>query len=562
MERYLFYQNKIQDKIRFWTLILSQTIRTVGTVGVAVLVNLLIDAVQTAIVTESVKPLADGAMICGVYAFALGGVIFMSERLRAANVKHIMLNIRRGVVRGVLDKSIPEYQRKNSAEYITLLNQNLGTFEEGYLKNLISVYDSVVSILIAVTLLLWINPVIAVISIAAMAIPGFIPKFFGKRLGILQSGIMQNAASYNAKIKDIFNGFELIKTYRAEAQMKELHKGSSDALESSKVRMADTMAWLYALANMASVAVQFLIMSLAGIFAVKGLITIGSIIAVTQLTGQVISPAFQFSAKISQLKAAKPICGQIREYMSAEAVKRHESALREMERILTLCDVSYSYGNAPVVDHVSLQFDRGKKYVIVGKSGSGKSTLLRLLAGYYDDYSGEILLDGEKGRQVCAALIHQNLFLFDDTIRNNITLYEAYPDAAIKTACHLAGLDDLIDSLEDGMDTAVLENGARFSGGEKQRIAVARAILHRKNVFLLDEATSAMDSETTNTIEDNILSLENITCIAVTHKLTPGSLKKYDEILVMDKGRVVEQGSYDELAASSGTFAKLYSCGQ
>ena len=160
-----------------------------------------------------------------------------------------------------------------------------------------------------------------------------------------------------------------------------------------------------------------------------------------------------------------------------------------------------------------------------------------------------------------ATLIHQNPFLFDDTIRNNITLYETYPDTAVKAACHLAGLDELIDSLEDGLDTEVSENGSRFSGGEKQRIAVARAILHRENVFLLDEATSALDSETTDFVEDSIFSLENVTCISITHKLAPNSLQKYDEILVMDNGKIVQRGSYDRLLAVSGPFSELYSAG-
>lgn len=301
------------------------------------------------------------------------------------------------------------------------------------------------------------------------------------------------------------------------------------------------MAVLYGLANMSSVAVQFLIMSLAGMFAVKGLITIGSIIAVTQLTGQVISPAFQLSAKISQLRGVRPFCRQIEENLPAAATYETETALPEMEKTLMLDNVSFSYGDVPAIDHVSQKFERGRKYAIVGRSGSGKSTLLKLLAGYYDNYSGRILANGESGRKVCAALIHQEVFLFDDTIRNNITLYKPFDEETVETACRLAGLKDVLDRLPDRLDTEVDENGARFSGGERQRIAAARAILHRKNLFLLDEATSALDSETTEFMEESILSLENITCIAVTHKSTPESLKKYDEILVMEHGKIVNR---------------------
>lgn len=555
MQAYVFYQNKIRVAI----FMAVQTMRTIGTVGVAVLINLLIDAVSAAVAAQNVAPLMNCMLVCCLYAFTLGAVIFLSESLKAANIKHIMLRIRGGIMRGVLEKDLSDYQQKNSAEYIAFFSQNLSDFEENYLQNLVSIYDSFTGMVIAVFLLFYINPFIAVISIAAMSIPGLIPKFFGKNLGILQEDMMRNTAGYHVKIKDIFSGYEIIRAYRAEKQMEELHHDSSVLLENSKARTADTMACLYALANMASIAVQFLIMSLAGIFAVRGSITIGSIIAVTQLTGQVISPAFQLSAKISQLKGVRPVCEQMEANLLPADAGELKADLPEMERTLTLEDVSFAYDNAVVIDHVSLQFERGRKYAVVGRSGSGKSTLLKLLAGYYDSYAGRILADGESDRKTGAAWIHQEVFLFDDTIRNNITLYKPYDEDEIKRACHLAGLDDVLGRLPAGLDTEAAENGSRFSGGERQRIAVARAILHRKNLFLLDEATSALDSETTEFVEDSILSLENVTCIAVTHKLTPESLRKYDEILVMEHGKIVEQGSFDQLTAVSGTFAALYS---
>lgn len=555
MQAYVFYQNKIRVAI----FMAVQTMRIIGTVGVAVLINLLIDAVSAAVAAQNVAPLMNCMLVCCLYAFTLGAVIFLSERLKAANIKHIMLRIRGGIMRGVLEKDLSDYQQKNSAEYIAFFSQNLSDFEENYLQNLVSIYDSFTGMVIAVFLLFYINPFIAVISIAAMSIPGLIPKIFGKKLGILQEDMMRNTAGYHVKIKDIFSGYEIIRAYRAEKQMEELHHDSSVLLENSKARTADTMACLYALANMASIAVQFLIMSLAGIFAVRGSITIGSIIAVTQLTGQVISPAFQLSAKISQLKGVRPVCEQMEANLLPADAGELKADLPEMERTLTLEDVSFAYDNAVVIDHVSLQFERGRKYAVVGRSGSGKSTLLKLLAGYYDSYAGRIVTDGESDRKTGATWIHQEVFLFDDTIRNNITLYKPYDEDEIKRACHLAGLDDVLGRLPAGLDTEAAENGSRFSGGERQRIAVARAILHRKNLFLLDEATSALDSETTEFVEDSILSLENVTCIAVTHKLTPESLRKYDEILVMEHGKIVEQGSFDQLTAVSGTFAALYS---
>lgn len=557
MKQYLLYKNRA----RLVLLILLQTLRTFGTVGVAILINYLIDSVSLAITSGQLSTLARCAIICCAYAMLLGMVIFFGEKIKAVSIKHIMLNIREGILNGILNKNISELQNTNSAEYITLLNQNLSVFEENYLKNLLSIYESFVGILIAVVFLIYINPIIAVISIITMAIPSLIPKLFGNKLGKLQGSIMQCATDYNVKIKDILNGYEVIKAYQIDNIMRRKHIETAAELEQSKVSSANTMAWLYGLANMASISVQFLIMTLCGVFAVHGFITIGSIIAVTQLTGQVISPAFQLSTKFSQLKSTKPICDQIHAVIQSSQHLENVSEPKEMEQSMKLEDLSFSYGDTPVIKNVKTQFDFGKKYAIVGRSGSGKSTLLKILAGYYRDYTGSVDVDGVMNQSCSLSLISQNIFLFDDTVRNNITLYREYPADELDKAICMAGLKETIDHLEEGLDTKVEENGSRFSGGEKQRIAIARALLHNKSLLLLDEATSSLDNECAREIEESILGLNNITCIAVTHKLYFNALQKYDKIFVMDDGNIIEQGTFQELMERSGTFQKLYAAG-
>lgn len=266
-----------ENKLHLSLLLILQTIRTAGSVGVAILINHLINAVSTAITNKDVSSLIYWGIICVIYAFTLGGIILLTEKTKTATMKGIMMTLRRHILHEILNKSISHHQGKNSAQYMTLLSQNLGTFEEQYLKNSLSIYDSFLSILMAVLLLLWINPMIAAISIGAMSIPSFIPKFFGKKLGVLQSHIMENGAGYNGKVKDILNGMEVIKSYHCETQIENLHCDSAKRLEKGKAQMGNTMAWLYGLTTFSSISVQFLIMSLAGIFAVKGLITIGSI---------------------------------------------------------------------------------------------------------------------------------------------------------------------------------------------------------------------------------------------------------------------------------------------
>lgn len=556
MKKYILSNNKL----RIALLLTLQTFRTLGTVGIALVINHLIDAIASAISTENLTSLIPSLLFSFVYAALLGLIIFISERYKTTTTRHIMLCLRHGVVKGLLNKSIPDFQSTNSAEYITLLNQNINTLEENYLHMLLSIYESIISILIASLMLIYINPIIAIISIVAMAIPSFIPKFFGTKLACCQSAVMQGSTNYNATIKDILNGFEVINAYKIAAPIQQKHSVAAIELENSKARYGNTMAKLYGLANMCSVFVQFLIMLLSGGFAVYGFISLGSIIAITQLTGQVISPAFQLSSKISQISSTVPIREQLETLISDDSHSSDQTNLVPLESSLQLQNISGPNPETPIVRCLSATFEAGKKYAIVGKSGSGKSTLLKLLAGFYDTYSGNMIVDMQHYNTPCnLSLISQNVFLFDDTIRNNITLYKDYTQEELNRAVNLAGLDDVIAGLESGIDTPVMENGSRFSGGEKQRIAIARALLHNKKLLLLDEATSSLDNETAAKIEQNILDLTGVTCISVTHRLSSELLQKYDGIYLMDHGEIIDCGSYNELIQHSDSFIALYS---
>lgn len=544
-------------RIRIIVLLFLQTLKTAGSIGVAILLNTLIDTVSKSISTNETSGLISCTIFCCIYAVSLGLIILLTEKCKASVIRRIMLKLRHDIISGSLDKSVPEFMSVNNAEYITLLNQNLTTLEESFIKNLLSIYESVISILFGVVMLIYINPIIAVISIAVMTIPSLIPKLFGKKLAGSQARIMQSTAGYNVNIKDTFNGFEVIKTFGVSDIMKARSDKAAESMENSRAAFAGRMAWVYGIATMVSVSVQFLVMATAGFFAVKGLITIGSIIAITQLTGQVISPAFQLSTKLTQLKSTKPIREQVLGFYSTEGIIEYPNRI-EMQHRLSMINVSFSYNESKVLDNVNAVFERGKKYAVVGKSGCGKSTLLKLLAGYYTSYDGRISVDDNEEAFCDMSLIAQDVFLFDDTIRNNITLYRNYSETEIANAVHEAGLDELIATLDRGLDTQVEENGSRFSGGEKQRIAVARALLFKKKLLLLDEATSALDKECAALIERSILARRDTTCIAVTHRLSADTLREYDEIMVMEYGRLVEKGSFDELIGKRAAFGKLF----
>lgn len=517
-------------------LFLLQLLVNMATVGAAVLLNALIDAAEISITSGDAGCLQDILIVSVLYAVCTGILVYLSNRYKARYARKCLLQMRKMLAKGTLQTGIAGYEETGSASYVTAFNQNFSIIEEKVVQNRISILDSVICIVLAVLVLLWMNPLIAVISIAAMAIPSLLPRLFTSALGTAQKTVMEFTTAYNEKVSDLLNGYEVIKTCHAEEEMLSQFSAGAKHLESSKEQLSSLMAKLYGLTTFTSVAVQFLVMGLAGFFAVKGYITLGSIVAVTQLTGQVISPAFELSAKISELKSAKPVLKTLHNLSNPELPEK--SAVRLMKERISLRGVSFRYADRSILENVSATFEKGEKYAIIGKSGSGKSTLLKLLAGYYPEFDGDIYTDGSAAFPDEIAMIHQSTFLFKDSIRNNLTMWKSYTEQEIMEAVKKAGLTEFVAALPQGLDTLVEENGSNFSGGECQRIAIARALLSGKEILLMDEATSALDEQTANAVERSILSLENVTCISVTHRLASEVMEKYTAVFTMDAGHL------------------------
>ncbi|WP_454055470.1 ATP-binding cassette domain-containing protein [Clostridium sp. Marseille-Q7071] len=221
-----------------------------------------------------------------------------------------------------------------------------------------------------------------------------------------------------------------------------------------------------------------------------------------------------------------------------------------------------------VLDNITFTLKKGGKYTLVGKSGSGKSTLAKLLLKYYNDYEGTIAIDNNDIKDISfnslynnISIIQQDIFMFDASIRENITLFNNYSTDEIYNSIDKSGLKDFIDILPNKAESYIGENGSFISGGEKQRISIARSIIRNTPIIILDEATSSLDKETSYNIEKTLLDIEDLTVIFITHKLSEDLLNSCDEIIVMDDGKIVEEGTYLQLLKNRNYFYNLYNVG-
>ena len=271
---------------------------------------------------------------------------------------------------------------------------------------------------------------------------------------------------------------------------------------------------------------------------------------------------------MAEIKASKALIAKVADALESNIREEGQDNKTTLESGISIQDLSFGYEEEKTIfQNINFTFDAGKSYAIVGASGSGKSTLLNLLMASHDGYTGSIYYDKTELRQISSeslyemvSVVQQNVFVFNASIRDNITMFSEFPKEEVDQAIEQSGLSKLI--AERGEDYLCGENGSGLSGGEKQRISIARSLLKKSQVLLVDEATAALDTQTAFYVSNALLDLKDLTRIVVTHSLDENLLKRYDCVLTLKNGCIAESGSFDALMEKKGYFYSLYTVSQ
>lgn len=517
-----------------------------------------------------------GALPLGQLAWITGGFILLCAALMLLKyaseprfIEKAMRQYKDFAFQKLTEKSISSFRAESTAAYLSALTNDAASIEADDLSQLLSVITKAVTFFGALAMMLWYSPLMTAIAAGVTVLPLIASLLTGGQLQAAEKRVSAQNRDFTAALSDCLGGFSVVKTFRAEKEIFRLFAESNRALEQEKFSRRRLKALVGMIGATTGIIAQLGVFLAGAYLALTGKgLTAGAVILFVNLMNFMIEPVAELPALLAARKAARGLIAKLADALEQDEVQPDGVQIAPLMRQLRLEDVRFSYdGETEILRGVSAVFDAGKAYAIVGASGSGKSTLLNLLTTPGMAYAGKILLDGTELRTVSpeslyetVSVIQQNVFVFNASIRDNVTMFRSFPPEELAQAVRRAQLEALL--AERGEDYLCGENSSGLSGGEKQRISIARSLLKHASVLLADEATAALDAQTAHQVTDDILSLSGVTRIVVTHTLEQAALRRYDGILVLKDGRIAESGSFDDLMAQKGYFYALYTVSQ
>ena len=473
------------------------------------------------------------------------------------------------IFRQLSKKSISAFSGENSTLYISALSNDVRTIETNYLSRIFELMDDFLTFAGHFALMFWYSPQLTLISLGLSLLPILAAVLAGNRVAKAEEVVSDRNEHYMSTLKDSLTGFSVIKSFRAEAQMCRIFAENVRQMAQAKCTRQKVATLVDMLATIASFAAQLGVFLIGAYLAMNGnAISAGVVVAFVQMMNWVIWPISRLPGRLADYRAARALIEKLATALSKNVREEGGVSDLNLDRGIRLSKLSFAYEpGKQVLQEIDFTFEAGKSYAIVGASGSGKSTLLNLLMAADHNYDGNIHYDDTELKDIrsealydLVSVVQQNVFIFNASIRNNITMFAQFPQDQVDRAIQLSGLAALIQ--QRGEDYLCGENGSGLSGGEKQRIAIARSLLKNARVLLVDEATAALDQQTAFQVAGAILDLEGLTRIVVTHALDEALLRRYDCILALKNGRITETGSFQTLMDQKGYFYSLYTVSQ
>lgn len=469
----------------------------------------------------------------------LSGVSYLAAQLLKNRLSVTVVDdMRKNIFAGISTRSRKDFFSVNYSDYISAITNDLKLIRGQYMGMLFLTVTFGGSMALSAVLMFWYEPTVTFIAIVCAATMTILPMLLGKQMKALSKEHTEKLARLNTVLTELFSGFQVLRSFGVMGHAREQFNQCSTELRKSEQKYDGMDTFSDAFAQFLSVLAQTLIMVVSAWMVMNGRMSAGGLVAFTSLNGTFCSALSVVLMGIPMICGAKPIIERVNGFADYEP-EHNGTTTTSFNESLDIKNLSFAYQeDTPILRDINLSIRPGEKCALLGESGSGKTTLIRILTGEMDGYSGEICYDGvplasTDSEAVCkiASVIHQDVFLFDDTIRNNICLYDEFTAEEFDRAVQLSGVYKFINQFAEGADYQAGQRGEFLSGGQKQRIAIARALIRNTPFLILDEGTSALDAQTAEEIESELMAIPNLTVLTITHHLR--NKEQYDQIITL-----------------------------
>lgn len=479
--------------------------------------------------------------------------------------QHYSRNLRNHYFNLIFQKPVSYFLEKDSSSYLTNLTTDADVIAEKYCESVLLIYRSVWSLALSILAILSTQWILAIYVIPFSFLSVNLPKLFQKHATEGEKEYLVSTDLHLAAAQENIQNHLLIKTHQLMARKRSQYDSITAELEAKAVARNQRIYRCNALAAGVSELSYVSILIFAVILLLFGKLSVGAITSVSQLLGGVMYPFEVLPGHLLSFRAGRDIRQQNERELNDNS-KKQEKALPfpPDTKNIRLNNVSFRYQDDLTLHKINMTLQLNRKYAVVGYSGSGKSTLAKLIMGFLAPEEGSIALDNIPLTKIEESSLYQqisyqgqNTFLFNDTLKENILLEKEISSEEWNAIVQATCLHEVWNQLPDREDTKAGENGKNLSGGEAQRIALARCLAAHPKFMILDEVLSALDIQTARKVEQNLLALPDTGMLMITHRLYEENLKQYDSIFVMKEGQICEHGTWAELVNKNGEFCRL-----
>ena len=503
--------------------------------------------------------------------YALKNIFSYLSLITMASVRcRVIRDVRMELFEKAMHLPLSYYTANSKGDILSRFGSDVVEYEESTLNSVQQLVSAIVSIVLFLAMLFYISPRLTLFVLCMLPIIVFVISGITRRLRRNSLQLQQQGAFLTSLMEETIAGLKIIKSYTAI----DFSNRRFRAADTEYARLRTRILRRVDLASPVSdflgncIVIGILLFGSAMVLAGTQGLTADLFVSYIMMFVLMIPPAKELTTAISQIKKGRACVDRIEEFLAQEdpiADNLHAEPFRGLQQQIELRDVSFRYtAGKEVLSHVNLVIPKGHTVALVGSSGSGKSTIADLLMRFYDCSEGEILFDGRRINDLSLAdlrahigLVSQDTILFNDTIRNNIAFgSQDVTDAQVEHVARMAGAHDFILQQPEGYNTNIGDGGSLLSGGQRQRISIARTLLHNPDFVIFDEATSALDTESERLVQHSIETLlHGRTALVIAHRLS--TIVGADNIVVLEQGRMVEQGTHAQLLSLQGRYAQL-----